>query len=208
LKVQDGSGLSQRGTAVKKMLLALAAVAGFAVVLLSRDEDAKVVPGAAPAVKAAGALPESGLGIVYEERGRFESLRGASTLEAVPLLEQQIAKMGMGETKSLAFSVRERASGAVRPGAHLKARAYHGQDKPIELPVNEVGKGKYEVPFTPEAPGQFNVVLSEDDRPVGSQRVGVVGVVGADPSLSDPNALDEADPMEFRARTPGRLLTR
>jgi hypothetical protein len=191
---------------VKKILLALAAVAGFAVFLLSRDEDAKVVPGTAPAVQAAGALPESGPGIVYEDKGHFQAR--ASALEAVPLLEQQISKMGMGETKSLAFNVRERASGAARSGAQLKAHAYHGHEKPIELPVNEIGKGKYEVPFTPQGPGQFNVVLSEGDSPVGSQRVGVVGVVGADPKLTDPNALDEADPMEFRARTPGRLLTR
>src|SRR4051812_4419431 len=147
---------------MKKMLVALVAVAGFALVYLMKDEAP--APGAAQSrpVTAAG-IAEAGRsapGVIYENHGHFESFQAAS-IEAVPE-EAHEERVGLGDTADLKFNVRDRA-GTPRTGVHLKARAYRGNDPPIELAVNEKGKGKYEVPFTPPGPGQFNVVLSDGE---------------------------------------------
>ncbi len=65
-------------------------------------------------------------------------------------------------------------------------------------------EGVYEVPFTPHGPRQFKVVLSLGGVPIGSQKVGVVGAVGAtDDRVDIVNPLS-VDPHQFHARTPGR----
>ena len=195
---------------MKKMLVALLAVAGFAAFYLAKGNTAGQPP--APrslSVRAAGVAPagQAAPGIYYEDRGHFESAQSA-TVEAMPE-EAQEERVGLGDTANLKFNLRDKYSGVPRWGMHLKARAFRGNDPPIDLPVEEKGKGKYEVPFTPPGPGQFNVVLSADDGSmVGAHKVGVVGAVGVDPSLTDPLKLDEADPMTFRARTPGRMHSR
>jgi hypothetical protein len=192
---------------MKKMLVALVAVAGVALVYLMKDDAPAAGSAQAPAVSTAGVSPAgSGPGIVYEDRGHFESFQ-AATIEAVPE-EAREERVGLGDTADLKFNVHDRY-GSPRTGAHLKARAFRGNDPPIDLPVNEKGKGKYEVPFTPPGPGQFNVVLSDGQgTPIGAHKVGVVGAVGVDPTLTDPLKLFEADPMTYRARTPGKLHSR
>jgi hypothetical protein len=48
------------------------------------------------------------------------------------------------------------------------------------------------------------VVLSKDGVPIGSQRVGVVGVAGAPNSKVDIIDPLSVDPRQYRARTAGR----
>jgi hypothetical protein len=193
---------------VKKIFVALAVVAGLSAVYLVRSDRPAAPAGTAPAVNAAGVVTGRRPGIVFEDRGHFQAYQ-SSTIEAIAENEQIVEqRVGMGDTEQLVFNVRDRGTHSARTGAHLRAKAYRGSDAPVDLVVNELGKGKYEVAFTAQAPGQFNVVLSEDGTPVGARKVGVVGVVGNDSSLTDPLKLDEADPQTFRARTPGRMRTR
>jgi hypothetical protein len=194
---------------LKKIVVALAVAASLAAIYLVKNggESAPSSSGA-PAVNAAGVVTGRRPGIVFEDRGHFQAYQSA-TIEAIAENEQIVEqRVPMGDTENLVFNVRERGSRSPRTGAHLRAQAYRGHDAPVDLPVKEDGKGKYEVAFTAQGPGQFNVVLSEGGIPIGSRKVGVVGAVGADSSLTDPLKLDEADPQTFRARTPGRMHTR
>lgn len=195
---------------MKKIFVSLAVVAALAAIYLVKNGQPEQPAGAAPAVNSAGVVTgrRPPPGIVFEDRGHFQAYQSA-TIEAIPENEQLVEqRVAMGDTENLVFRVRERGSGSPRTGVHLRAKAYRGTDAPVDLPVKEDGKGKYEVAFSAQAPGQFNVVLSEDGIPVGARKVGVVGVVGNDSSLTDPLKLDEADPQTFRARTPGRMHTR
>jgi hypothetical protein len=194
---------------LKKILVSLALAATLAAIYLVKGGAPAQPAGAAPAVTAAGvAVTGRRPGIVFEDRSHFQAYQSA-TIEAIAENEQLVEqRMGIGDTEPIVFNVRERGSHSARTGAHLRAQVYRGSDAPVEVPVKEDGKGKYEVAFTPQAPGQFNVVLSEDGTPIGARKVGVVGVTGADNSLTDPLKLDEADPQTFRARTPGRMHTR
>jgi hypothetical protein len=190
---------------VKKALLGLAVIAGLGVYWLVRSDEPKDAQQEASAVKTAGvaaAAPRT----VYENLGSFHAVR-ASVIEA-PTVVQLEERVGLGDTINLKFAVpREHVATGMGMNKRMTAKVFRGHDRPIELEVKEVGKGKFEVPFKPEGPGQFNVVLSDDGTPIAAQKVGVVGAVGAN-ALSDPNALDEADPISFRARTPGRLASR
>ena len=193
---------------MKKIFVALVVVAGLSAIYLVRSDRTTVPAGTAPAVTSAGVVTGRRPGIVFEDRSHFQAYQSA-TIEAIPENEQLVEqRVGIGDTEPIVFNVRERGSGSPRTHVHLVAKAYRGSDAPVDLKVTEDGKGKYEVAFTAQAPGQFNVVLSENGIPVGARKVGVVGVAGSDSSLTDPLKLDEADPLTFRARTPGRMHTR
>lgn len=157
-----------------------------------------------PAVSAAGVAAPEPLGgtKTFEDRGVAHG--AAPALFEAPTPPGQEVRLGLGDTTTIKFN-QPRAHSGMGVG-HMTAKAFRAQDKPIELAVNKTEKG-FEVPFTPVGPGQFNVVLNEDGSPVGAQLVGVVGAVGA-ADLTDPNKLFDADPMEFRARTPGRISSR
>jgi len=196
---------------LKKILVSLVVVASLAAIYLVRNGQPAQSSGstAAPAVNAAGVVTgRRAPGIVFEDRNHFQAYQSA-TIEAIPENEQIVEqRVAMGDTENIVFRVRERGSGSPRTGAHLRARAYRGSDAPVDLDVKEDGKGKYEVAFLAQTPGQFNVVLSENGIPVGARKVGVVGVAGNASALTDPLKLDEADPLTFRARTAGRMRTR
>jgi hypothetical protein len=190
---------------VKKAFLGLAVIAGLGVYWLVRSDEPKDAQQEALTVKTAevaAAAPRT----VYENLGSFHAVR-ASVIQA-PTVVQLEERVGLGDTANLKFEVpREHMATGMGMNKRMTAKAFRGNDRPIELEVKEIANGKFEVPFKPEGPGQFNVVLSDDGTPIAAQKVGVVGAVGAN-ALSDPNALDEADPISFRARTPGRLASR
>jgi hypothetical protein len=190
---------------VKKILVFVAVVVLAGGYWLLRPDDAPEKSQVeAPAVSAAGVTPLQPLrpGAVYEDKGVPHGV--APALFEAPTSPGQEVRLGLGDTTNLKFN-QPRAHTGMGVG-RMTAKAFRAQDKPIELEVTKTDKG-VEVPFTPPGPGQFNVVLSENGNPVGAQLVGVVGAVGA-ADLTDPDALFDADPVEFRARTPGRLSSR
>jgi hypothetical protein len=149
--------------------------------------------------------------IVPEERGRFEIVRPVKVepLPATlvePLFEAD-TRVKLGETANLRFAARDRVSGLPLSGATVTASVSHGGSPPLPLKVDEVDDGVFDVPFTPVGPGQFRIALSVDGVVAGSQRVGVVGAVGAVDGRVDVNPLT-VDPREPRARTSGRTRRR
>jgi hypothetical protein len=194
---------------LKKIVAVVVVVAGLAAIYLVRSSGpAAATRLAAPAVSTAGIAGAQRPGIIFEERGHFQAAQ-AVTIEAVPEgAPQEEQRVALGDTATVPFTVRERGTHSPRTGAHLKALAYRGNERPVEAPVKETGKGNYEVAFRPDGPGQYNVVMSEDGIPLGAKRVGVVGAAGVNGALADPLKLDEADPQTFRARTPGRMHKR
>jgi hypothetical protein len=190
---------------VKKILVGFAVVVALGTYWLLRSDDApeKSQP-ETPAVSAAGVAAPEPLppGRTFDYRGAPRE--AAPAIFEAPTPPGQEVRLGLGDSTNIKFN-QPRAHTGMGVG-HMTAKAFRGQDKPIELEVKKTEKG-FEVPFTPQGPGQFNVVLNENETPVGAQLVGVVGAVGA-ADLTDPNKLFEADPMEFRARTPGRMTSR
>ena len=190
---------------MKKILVGVAVVLSVGTYWLLRSDDVPEESQAqVPAVSAAGtvALTPLSPGALYEDRGTPHGV--APALFEAPTPPGQQVRIGFGDTTTIKFN-QPRAHSGMGVG-HMTARAFRAQDKPVELEVTKTAKG-FEVPFTPQGPGQFNVVLSENGSPVGAQQVGVLGAVGA-PDLNDPNKLFEVDPMQFRARTPGRMNAR
>src|SRR5579859_2448069 len=200
----QGCSHTLRGRAVKKMLVAIAVVlfAGGYWLLKSDDEPVKSQV-EAPAVRAAGVAPLQPLDPL-ERMERGVPREAAPALFEAPTPPGQQVRLGLGDTTVIKFN-QPRGHSGMGVG-HMTARAFRAQDKPIDLEVKKTDKG-VEVSFTPPGPGQFNVVLSENESPVGAQQVGVVGAVGA-ADLTDADKLFEKDPMEFRARTPGRMTKR
>jgi hypothetical protein len=199
-----------RGVFVKKAFFGLAAIFALGVFwLVKGNDDGKQAVLETPAVSTAGVSPSlsaQGPDSVYQDKGHFHAV--APEVFEAPTPPGQEVRVGLGDTAPLKFIAPQRPPSGMGVGSHrMTAKAFRGTDKPIELEVNKVEKG-FEVPFSPQGPGQFNVVLSEDGTPVGAQLVGVVGAVGVDNALTDPLALDAADPVEYRARTPGRMTSR
>jgi hypothetical protein len=189
---------------MKKLLLGLAVVASLGVYWLVRSGDSKETRPETPAVTAAGVAP-SGPRVIYEDKRAPQVMR-AAVFETAPVVQEE--RIGLGDTATLKFDVpREYVATGMGMNRKMTAKAFRGNDRPIDLTVEEVKKGQYQVPFTPEGPGQFNVVLSDDGTPIAARKVGVVGVVGGN-ALTDPTALDEADPISYRARTTGKLRSR
>jgi hypothetical protein len=203
---------------VKKWRLLAAYLAVFAMVCLvalySRRKapagqrgDTSSVTGVAgsppfPVLQAAArAVPVPG------QRASLDRMRAARTAplpatEVEPLFEAD-ARVKIGEKAKLRFAARDRASGLPESLDHLSASVFHGNDPELKLRVEEVENGVYEVGFTPGGPGQFNVVLSENGTPLGSRKVGAVGVAGA-PAGDDAGDPLSEDPRVHRARTVGR----
>jgi hypothetical protein len=149
--------------------------------------------------------------IVFEDRGRIEIVRPArveplpDTL-VEPLFEAD-TRVKLGETAKLKFAARDRVSGLPLSGAIVTASVSNRGGPDLPLKAEEVDDGVFEVPFTARGPGQFRVSLSVDGVVSGSQRVGVVGAVGAANNQVDAD-LFSVDPREPRARTSGRARRR
>jgi hypothetical protein len=145
--------------------------------------------------------------IVREDKGSIQLLERVQ-VQALPAVEvQPLFDAGMRvkaeETTKLRFVARDRASGKPESSAVMTASLLHGKDPALPLQVEEVDDGVFEVPITPHGPGRFDVVLSANGVPVGSQRVGVAGAVGVAPGTDD--FLDfTADERAGRARPGGR----
>jgi hypothetical protein len=190
---------------VKKLIVAAAVfISMVAAYWMMASDDSTKDSKETPAVQAAGVAPSSmQVGIVHEEIRAAP--RVAPALYTAPTPAGQEMKLGLGDTLPIKFTPPiERMKSGMGVG-RMTAKAYRGQDKPIELEVKKVDKG-VEVSFSPEQPGQFNVVLSEDGNAVGAQKVGVIGAVGQ--NLTDPEALFAADPLESHQRIPNRLRAR
>jgi hypothetical protein len=146
--------------------------------------------------------------VIQQDQGRIEMVRTPMPEVLPPMVVQPLFEAGtrvkINETAKLQFAVHDRATGRPESDANLSATVFHGNDPQLRLPVEEVDQGVYEVPFIPRGPGQFNVVLSKDGVPIGSQRVGVVGVAGAPNSKVDIIDPLSVDPRQYRARTAGR----
>ena len=148
--------------------------------------------------------------VVSEEKGRIEIIRPApihdvqSPMIVQPLFESN-AGVKLGEATNLRFAVRDRASGHAAPGGvNMSASVKDGSGPALPLPVEEVEDGIFQVPFTPRGPGQFQVVLSMDGTPIGSGKVGVVGVTGSTSTETDITNSLSVDPRELGARNAGR----
>jgi hypothetical protein len=194
---------------VNKLIVGMLLVTGVAAVyLLMEGNHGKK---ATLAVKTAGVVYRQP-GIVDESNRQFMPFHSfvVPTVEATAE-EQRVGQVNLGGVAEVKFTVRDRNPAAPRTShAHLKAYALHGRDTPIELPLkeSEKDKNKVTVAFTPPTNGQFNIVLTENDNPVGSHRVSVIGSAAANTSLTDPNQLDEADPITYANRTWNRGLHR
>jgi hypothetical protein len=148
--------------------------------------------------------------IVYEDRGSIRTfervqVRALPAVEVEPLFEAG-THLKAEETTTLRFAARDRATGKPPRGV-TTASLFHGSDPPVLLKVEEVSEGTFEVPVTPHGPGRFDVVLSVNGAPIGSQRLGVVGTVGG--TSGEEDFLDfTADQRAGRARPSGRGRTR
>jgi hypothetical protein len=193
---------------VKMLIVAAAAlvISMTAAWWMLASDDATKDNKETPAVQAAGVSPSSTpmqVDVVHEEIRAAPQV--APALYTAPTPAGQEMKLGLGDTLPLKFTPPvERVKSGMGVG-RMTAKAYRGQDKPIELEVKKVDKG-VEVSFSPEQPGQFNVVLSEDGNAVGAQKVGVIGVVGQ--NLNDPESLFAADPLESHQRIANRFRIR
>jgi hypothetical protein len=157
-------------------------------------------------------LPALAPGIVPEGRGRIEIVRPAKTeelpqVELQPLFETDM-RVNAEETVKLRFAARDKISGHPVSVARVSASVFHGNDPEQGLKVDKVDDDVVEVELTPKGPGRFQVVLSMDGIPVGSEKVGVVGVAGAPGVRTEVIDPLSVDPSQFRARTPGRARRR
>jgi len=144
---------------------------------------------------------------VREDKGRLQIVDRPRTAPVTPAVVEPLfepdARVKIGETTKLRFAVRDRASDLPESLDGVSASVRHGNDPEMKLPVQEVDNGVYEVPFTAHGPGQFNIVLSDNGRPVGSRTVGAAGVTGASAD-ADVDPLLSVDPVAYRARTGAR----
>jgi hypothetical protein len=188
-------------------MLVVAGVAG-AYLLLKDDHGKRTMP----AVKTAGIVHHRP-GVVDESYRQFTPFHSTTppTLEAVPEVERSL-QMPLGGTTEIKFAVKEINPAAPHSHSKLKAYMLHNRDNPVELPLKELdstGKDrKVSVAFTPPTNGQFNIVMTENDNPVGSKKIGVIGSAAAATNLTDPNALDAADPIVYGNRSWNRGLHR
>jgi hypothetical protein len=170
-------------------------------------EEPATIAGVSPPLQQA---PLDAPAVVFEDKGRIEivdkaraEVVRAANIEVQPLFEADM-RVKLGETAKLKFAARDRTSRLPESGANVSASVFHGSGPALRLTVDEVDEGVYEVPFTPRGPGRFKVVLSLGGVPIGSEKVGVVGAVGAtDDRVDIVNPLS-VDPHQFHARTPGR----
>ena len=145
--------------------------------------------------------------VIPEDKGGLEAFRQVR-MEVEPAMQVQSliepnARVKLGQPANIRFAARDRASGLPESLANPSASVFHGSDPERRLPVVEVENGVYEVPFTPQGPGLFNVVLSAGGVPVGFQKLGVVGATGnpdGKVDIIDPLSID---PRDSRARTGG-----
>jgi hypothetical protein len=143
---------------------------------------------------------------VLEDKGRLQIVERPRLAPVPPTVVEPLfepdARVKIGETTKLRFAVRDRASTLPESLDNVTASVRHGNDPELQLPVEEVDNGVYQVPFTPHGPGQFTIVLSDNGAPIGSRSVGAAGVTGA-AANPDPDFLS-VDPHEYRARTGAR----
>lgn len=181
----------------------------FAFIFLSSDPPAADAPeGPASAARLSGiafgaspSRPPLQPAVVTEDRGPaqiYQPLRAPepqSPMVAQPLFETN-ARIKLGETTNLKFSVRDRATGHAVSGSVISASVKDDINPATPLKVEEVDDGVFEVPFTATGPGQFQIVLSMDGLPVGSGKVGVVGAAGSLDGQTEVAGLPN-DPREF-----------
>lgn len=144
--------------------------------------------------------------VMAEDKGHLEIVQ-APQFDFQPLVDADTtvgseARAELGESTKLRFAARDKA-GSQKAGGKVTASVSHGTDPVQQLEVERVAEGVFDVPFTPSGPGQFNVVLSVDGAPVGSERVGVAGAVGASNGKTDVDPL-ATDPVQVSTRKGGR----
>jgi hypothetical protein len=80
----------------------------------------------------------------------------------------------------LRFQAKDTASGAAVPRGDISFFLRHGpKDAPVVLAARVVKPGVFEVPFAPQGPGQYAIVVAVRGTQVGSiapVRLGVIGV--------------------------------
>ena len=159
---------------VAAIICAFGAAAVAAIYFLTQPIGA-VAPAVAAVVAGGAAAPRAPLA-TRERRG--EPVRpSAPALEVEPLFDTS-ARLKPGETARLRFRAR-RTEPSSAADAPISLTLLHGRDRELRLPARELGGGEYEAEFTPDAPGQYRVVVSSGAagiRPVAS--LGVVGAVG------------------------------
>jgi hypothetical protein len=147
--------------------------------------------------------------VVAEDKGRLELVHRVVVPE-VSLARETVPEpplhANFGGTATVRFAVHDEG-GLPRKLAHPSAKAAHGDDPPVDLPVVDAGDGRYEVPFRPNRPGRFDIVLADGGVPVDTRRVGVVGVAGAPGDSTDADFLS-VDPRAPRTRTGGKSSLR
>ena len=164
------------------------------------------VPGAATPVETSDLGPAR---VIVEDKGRIEVVPRVA-IPVVSLARETVpeppVRATFGGTAIVKFAVHDQ-DGLPRKLAHPSAKVAHGDDPPVDLPVVDAGDGKYEVPFTPKAPGRFDVALADGSVPVDTKHVGVVGVAGAPGDSTDADFLS-VDPRASRTRTGGKTSRR
>jgi hypothetical protein len=184
-------------------------IAVLGIALLPRSESQERSDGsvAAPQLAAAGLSSPYSTDPTPESGGRI-GLARTPPAQIRPLFDSNL-RIKLGETAMLRFVARDPVSGLpVEPTAAISASMSDGRAPERPLDVHEDGDGNYEVPFTPPGPGEFNVTLSLDGVPSGSQKVGVIGAAGRSDGAVDIVDPLSVDPRDFRARTGGKFHRR
>lgn len=187
-------------------------VAVLAIALWPRGESqARWQESVAPAHQAAPArtaLSQATAEAAAESGGSRLALARTPPARVRPLFDPNL-HIKMGETAMLKFEPRDPVSGwPVPPRSAISASVSDGRAPERPLDVREDADGNYEVPFTPRGPGEFNVTLSLDGVPAGSQKVGVIGAAGRTDGVVDVVDPLSLDPRDFRARTGGQFHRR
>jgi hypothetical protein len=147
--------------------------------------------------------------VIYEDKGQLPIVRRVAIPEvsvAREVIPEPPLRVNFGASSTLEFRLRDKDGSPLRL-VKPSASALHGTDAPLDLPVVDAGNGVYDVPFAPNAPGRFEVVLNDRGVPVATKKVGVVGVAGAPGDGTDPDFLS-VDPRSPRMRTSGRSSLR
>jgi hypothetical protein len=115
----------------------------------------------------------------------------ANRVSLAPLFDTK-TRFKPKKTVNLKFRIKDKAASAPVAVDGISFSLVHGPGAAgVALPVREVRKGVFEVPFTPPGPGQYAVVASLRGAPglsIPPVRLGVVGV--ADGLIEEPPEAD------------------
>jgi hypothetical protein len=200
----------RRRAAVTRWLVPLALISALAVAsvaaihFLTAPDDAAALAAdavAAPATPLRGAPARGATG-----DGRREP-NAVAHLTVEPLFDSAV-RFKPGDSAKLRFGARDRASGGAATKAEISVSLFHGREE-LRLPASEVEDGVYEVDFTPDAPGQYRLLVRSGGAPIASLapvKLGVVGAAGAWDEDVGASASLEADPRTSRSKGVGRRM--